>query len=79
MMTSLNDAVSHQGTMWPKNTKKCQNNHLFLSKKPRKCAKKPITNGQFRLRENKIRQTISGAVCIESIELNLILMPLNFT
>ena len=71
MMTSLNDAVSHQGTMWPKYTKKCQNNHLFLSKKPKKCAKKnPISNGQFRLREIKICQTISRADWFETIELN---------
>ena len=40
-----------------KYTKKCQNNHLFLWKKPKKIA----TNRHFRIREKKIREKISCA------------------
>ena len=41
--------------------KKWQNHQFFLTKTPKSVTKKTITNTQFRIRENKIRETIRWA------------------
>ena len=55
-----------------------RSNHLFLSlmKKPKKSREKPITNKQFIIRENKIREIISWADHMNSLKgLNITTHP----